>query len=86
MNTTVHKKLRVGHEIECIVMCVNDTCCRSLNFLKTLRLDENENKDNCELLHDAVVTGKKQNLLSIDVNYDYFIMNKPERVSIHKVI
>ena len=67
-------------------MCVNDICCRSFNFLNTLRLDENENEDNCELLHDAVVTGKKQNLLSIDVNYDYFIMNKPERVSIPKVM
>ena len=54
-------------------MCVNDICCRSFNFLNTLRLDENENEDNCELLHDAVVAGKKQNLLSIDVNYDYFI-------------
>ena len=67
-------------------MCVNDICCRSFNFLNTLRLDENENEDNCELLHDAVVAGKKQNLLSIDVNYDYFIMNKPERVSIPKVM
>ena len=55
-----------------------------MNYLKTLDFDkdEDDNKDNCELLHDVVVSGKKDSLLRNDA-YDYFIMEKPERVSIH---
>ena len=55
-----------------------------MNYLKTLDFsrDEDHNKDNCELLHDAVVSGKKYSLLRNDA-YDYFIMENPERVSIH---
>ena len=55
-----------------------------MNYLKTLDLgrDEDHNKDNCELLHNAVVSGKNDSLLRND-DYDYFIMENPERVSIH---
>ena len=55
-----------------------------MNYLKTLDFDkeEDDNKDNCELLHDAVVSGKKDSLLRND-DYDYFIMENPERVSMH---
>ena len=55
-----------------------------MNYLKTLDFgkEEDDNKDNCELLHDTVVSGKNNSLLRND-DYDYFIMEKPERVSIH---
>ena len=55
-----------------------------MNYLKTLDFgkEEDDNKDNCELLHDAVVSGKNYSLLRND-DYDYFIMENPERVSIH---
>ena len=55
-----------------------------MNYLKTLDFGKEgyDNKDNCELLHDAVVSGKKDSLLRND-DYDYFIMENPERVSIH---
>ena len=84
LNATVHKKLQTWHEVDCVLRCLNDTCCRSVNYLKTLDFvrDEDHNKDNCELLHDAVVSGKKDSLLRND-DYDYFIMENPERVSIH---
>ena len=81
MNTTIQKKIHAWHDIDCVVRCVDDTCCRSVNFLKTLDLDEEENKENCELLHDAVVSGNNYNLIQIDDNYDYFILHKPARVS-----
>ena len=75
------KKLHAWHEIDCVVRCVDDTCCRSVNFLKTLDLDEEENKENCELLHDAFVSGNNYNLIQTDDNYDYFILHKPARIS-----
>ena len=55
-----------------------------MNYLKTLDFDRDEdhNKDNCELFHDAVVFGKNDSLLRND-DYDYFIMENPKRVSIH---
>ena len=55
-----------------------------MNYLKTLDFgkEEDDNKDNCELLHDAVVSGKDDNLLRND-DYGYLIMENPERVSIH---
>ena len=81
MNTTMQKKIHAWHDIDCVVRCVDDTCCRSVNFLKTLDLDEEENKENCELLHDAFVSGNNYNLIQTDDNYDYFILHKPARVS-----
>ena len=61
-----------------------------MNYLKTLDFGKEEvdnkgnfdNKDNCELLHDAAMSGKKDSLLRND-DYDYFIMENSERVSIH---
>ena len=82
LNTTVLKKIRAWHDIDCVVRCVDDTCCRSVNFLRTLDLDEEENKENCEMLHDAVVSWNNYNLIQADDNYDYFILHKPARVSI----
>ena len=84
LNATVHKKLQAWHEVDCVLRCLNDTCCRSVNYLKTLDFgkEEDDNKDNCELLHHTVVSGKNNSLLRND-DYDYFIMEKPERVSIH---
>ena len=84
----MHKKLRAWHDVDCVVRCVDDKCCRSVNFLKTLDLDldENENKDNCELLHGAVVAGKNERFLKTDVNYEYFILHNPFKVSIYITI
>ena len=84
LNATVHKKLHAWHDVDCVVRCLDDTCCRSVNYLKTLDFDkeEDDNKDNCELLHDAAVSGKNSSLLRNN-DYDYFILKNPERVSIY---
>ena len=84
LNATVHKKLHAWHDVDCVVRCLDDTCCRSVNYLKTLDFDkdEDDNKDNCELLHDAVVSGKKDSLPR-NHDYDYFIMENHNRVSMH---
>ena len=70
--------------VDCVLRCLDDPCCRSANYLKTLDFgkEEDDNKDNCELLHDAVVSGKDDSLLRND-DYGYLIMENPERVSIH---
>ena len=36
LNATLHKKLHAHHDVACVEKCVDDTCCRSVNFLKTL--------------------------------------------------
>ena len=84
LNATVHKKLHAWYDVDCVVRCLDDTCCGSVNYLKTLDFDkdEDDNKDNCELLHDAAVSGKNYSLLRND-DYDYFILKNPERVSIY---
>ena len=80
----MHKKFQAWHEVDCVLRCLNDTCCRSVNYLKTLDFgkEEDVNKDNCQLLHDAAVSGKDDSLLRND-DYGYLIMENPERVSIH---
>ena len=84
LNAAVRNKLHAWDEVDCVLRCLDDTCCRSVNYLKTLDFgkEENDNKDNCELLHDAVVSEKNDSLLR-NHDYDYFIMENPERVSIH---
>ena len=59
-----------------------------MNFIKTvdLDLDEEKDKNNCELLHAAVASGEDDSLLQTDDNCDYFILNNPARVSIYKII
>ena len=84
LNATVHKTLHAWHDVDCVVRCLDDTCCRSVNYLKTLDFDkeEDDNKDNCELLHDAAGFGKNNSLLR-NGDYDYFILKNPGRVSIY---
>ena len=84
LNATVHKTLHAWHDVDCVVRCLDDTCCGSVNYLKTLDFDkeEDDNKDNCELLHDAAGFGKNNSLLR-NGDYDYFILKNPGRVSIY---
>ena len=80
LNATLHKKLHAHHDVACVEKCVDDTCCRSVNFLKTL--DGKKDEKNCELFHDVVPPAESYSLSRND-NYDYFTLNIPLRVSIH---
>ena len=82
LNATLHKKLHALYDVACVEKCVDDKCCRSVNFLKTLDLDGEKNRDNCELFHDAVLTEERYNLSRND-NYDHFTLNSPLKVCIH---
>ena len=57
-----------------------------MNYLKTLDFDkeDDDNKDNCELLHDAAGSAKNSSLLRND-DYDYFILKNHEKVSIYSI-
>ena len=79
LNATVHMKLYAGHEIDCAIQCVRNTCWRSVNYRNSLRYDGEEN---CELLH-AVVSEQRENLKEHEM-YDYLILNEPSRVSNHQ--
>lgn len=80
LNTKVHRKLRALNDIDCVEKCVDDTCCRSANFLKTLDFDEKEDGDNCELFHDGALPAESGSLLRNDT-YDYLNLMNPARVS-----
>ena len=84
LNATLHKKLHalILNDVACVEKCVDDTCCRSVNFLKTPRLDGKKNGDNCELFHDAVLTAESYSLSQND-NYDHFTLSRPLKVSLH---
>ena len=77
----MRKTLHAPHDVACVEKCVDDTCCRSVNFLKTLGVNGRTNGDNCELFHDAVVIAENVSLSRND-NYDYFTLIRPLRVSI----
>ena len=82
LNATLHKTLHALYDVACVEKCVDDKCCRSVNFLKTLDLYGKKNGDNCELFHDAALTAESYNLSQND-NYDHFTLNSPLKVSIH---
>ena len=82
LNATLHKKLHALYNVACVEKCVDDTCCRSVNFLKTLGLDGKKNGDNCELFHDAVLTAERY-ILSRNESYGHYTLSSPLRVSIH---
>ena len=62
--------------LECLLHCLNNECCRSVNFLKT---EVNKEKGNCELL--SVLAKDHLKLLTENRNYDYIVLTQPERVS-----
>ena len=58
LNSPLHKIIHALYDVACVEKCIDDICCRSVNFLKILDLDGEKNGDNCELFHDAVLTAE----------------------------
>ena len=82
LNSTLHKIIHAWYDVACVEKCIDDICCRSVNFLKTLDLDGEKKGDNCELFHDAVLTAESYGL-SRNYNYDHFTLISLLRVSIN---
>ena len=65
-------------EIDCIMMCVVDECCRGTNYWKTQIVAED--MKNCEILYE-VDTEFTSDVLIREENYNYLILREPSRVS-----
>ena len=64
--------------VDCIMQCLlQDESCRSANFRKNETCGEQKN---CELLN-SVNSEEPDESLKKDENFDYYILVKPDRVS-----
>ena len=79
LNVTVYRKVYSMSEIDCIMLCVVDECCRGTNYWKTQIFAENM-KENCEILYE-VDTEFTSDVLVREKNYNYLKLRNPSRVS-----
>ena len=64
------------HWINCAQECVEEPCCRSINFKKIVTT---KSERNCEMLHN-VVYNTSETLLENNASYDYIYFNNPRKV------
>ena len=62
--------------IDCLIECVNEPCCRSINYKKHQR----ENETNCEMLHKLVDKTSSQEVLERNNSYDNIYLINPKKV------
>ena len=74
-NGSLIARLLVPYLPVCVLYCLNNECCRSVNVLKAKGMD----KENCELL--SVVAEDHPEFLIDDRDYTYSILTQPIRVS-----
>ena len=79
---TVLMKKVVPQIIACVIECAKESCCRSINYKKTLSL---QNEPNCEMLHD-VVNSTSQKFLERNCSYDHVHILNQEKVNIIDLI
>ena len=71
------KKL-VSDWLTCVIECATEPCCRSINYKKTLNL---QNEPNCEMLHNLVYNDS-QELLEANSSYNHVYLGNPRKVKI----
>ena len=69
----------VSEWTECIIECVKEPCCRSINYRKTLC-----NETNCEMLHN-VVYNTSEKLLEKNSSYDHVYLTNPHKVTLSSI-
>ncbi|CAB3983413.1 Hypothetical predicted protein, partial [Paramuricea clavata] len=74
LNSTILKKVDVSSMMECVVSCVQEPCCRSINYRKRLPQDL---ASLCEMLHDVVYNTSAE--LEKNSSYDYIYFNAPRK-------
>ena len=80
LNTTVYMTTVATHGMNCAAQCVEEPCCRSINFKKIV---STPNERNCEMLHNVVYNTSKKFLLK-NTSYDYIYFNNPRKVRIYE--
>ena len=78
LNVKVLKTKVVSQWIDCIMECSTEACCRSINYKKTVPL---QNEPNCEMLHH-VLYNTSEKMLDKNSSYDYVYLVNPEKVRI----
>ena len=73
LNTTVLKTKSASYVVDCISECVNEPCCRSVNFKKSCALH------NCEMLHNLAYNTSEE-LLEKNASFDYIYITNPRKV------
>ena len=74
LNAAILARKTVSERTECIIECVKEPCCRSINYRKTLC-----NETNCEMLHN-VVYNTSEKLLEKSSSYDHVYLTNPHKV------
>ena len=73
LNTTVLKIKSASYVVDCISECVNEPCCRSVNFKKACALH------NCEMLHNLAYNISEE-LLEKNASFDHIYITNPLKV------
>ena len=74
LNTTVWMVISVFEKMNCVVKCVQEPCCRSINYKKT-----SQNETNCEMFHQMVYDTSEK-VLERNCSYDYVYLTNPQKV------
>ena len=62
--------------IDCLIECVTEPCCRSINYRK----HERNNETNCEMLHNVVNSTTTKEVLEKNNSYDYIYLINSKKV------
>lgn len=79
LNSTMLKKSHAVIGTDCVFQCLNDQCCRSVNFRREGNVDGEEN---CLLFH-AVATEQPENFCE-EEHSEHITLLQPKRVSIKR--
>jgi hypothetical protein len=79
LDATVLMARAVSQRIDCVIDCATEPCCRSINYKKSMFL---ENESNCEMLHN-VVYNVSEKILKEKSSYDYVYLLNPQKVRIY---
>jgi hypothetical protein len=78
LNTTIFTTTHVTGQLDCLIVCDKEPCCRSINFKKK---SSSHIEKNCEMLHN-VVSNTSEQLLEKNQSFDhvYFISSEKVRI------
>ncbi|XP_028398842.1 sushi, von Willebrand factor type A, EGF and pentraxin domain-containing protein 1-like [Dendronephthya gigantea] len=72
LNSIILKRTNAPNKIQCILSCVKEQCCRSVNYGERLQHDQ---ACRCEMLHDVI--GNTTAELESNSSYDYVYLTAP---------
>jgi hypothetical protein len=76
LNATIFSNTHVVGQLDCLIVCDMEPCCRSINFKK---IPSSQDDQNCEMLHN-VVYNTTEKLLETNASFDYVYFTSSEKV------